>query len=170
MSEPAFDEPAPRIAGLTFIAQAFTLIACVILFAMMLVTFADVIGRYLFLAPLPAAYEMVSLMMPAVIFCALPLTVLRRGHITIDLLDSVTPRALLPLREIVVGLFSAAALALVAWRLWVRAEDQRTYEEVSDQLLWPLWPFSVAMSFLCALAALCALALVVLAVRHLFTR
>lgn len=162
------DEPAPKIAGLTFVAQAFSLIACVILFAMMLVTFADVIGRYLFLAPLPAAYELISLMMPAVIFCALPLTVLKSGHITIDLLDGVTPRVLVPLREIVVGIFSAVALALVSWRLWVRAVDQRDYEEVSDQLWWPLWPFSTAMSLLCALAALCAVALVVLSVRRLF--
>lgn len=166
MSEQITHEPAARIRGLTFVARAFSLIACVILFSMMLITFADVIGRYVFLAPLPAAYELISLMMPAVIFCALPLTVLRRGHVTVDLLDALVPRILLPVQEILVSLFSAGALALVSWRLAIRAEDQHTYEDVSDQLWLPLWPFSAAMAVLCALAALCALALAIQSARR----
>lgn len=168
MSDHSIQEPAADVRGLSFIARAFSLIACLILFGMMVITFADVIGRYVFARPLPAAYEIISLMMPAVIFCALPLTVLREGHVTIDLLDGVTPRVLVPLRSVVVHLVSAVALGLVAWRLAIRAEDQHTYEDVSDQLWLPLWPFSTAMSILCAIATVCALALAVQGLRTLF--
>lgn len=170
MTDQTTHEPAANVRGLTFVSRAFSFVACVLLFAMMVITFVDVIGRYVFLAPLPAAYEIISLMMPAIIFCALPLTVLRNGHVTIDLLDAMTPAWVVPIRDLVVALFSAAALALVSWRLVVRAQDAYAYEDVSDQLWIPLWPFSAGMAVLCAIATLCALALAVLAVQRMFNR
>ncbi|MDF1715413.1 MAG: TRAP transporter small permease [Antarcticimicrobium sp.] len=149
---------ADHIRGLTPLAGLLSRIACLLLFAMMLFTFADVVGRYFFASPLPAAYEIVSLMMPAIIFCALPLTVLREGHVTVDLLDSIVPRAAARVQAVVVHLASAAALALISWRLVIRSMDQLTYEEVTDELFLELWPFSAVMATLCAIAALAALA------------
>ncbi len=111
-------------------------------------------GRYLFSSPLPAAYEIVALIMPAIIFCALPLTVLKNGHVTVDLLDSFVPKWLEKIQQFIVNVFGAAALALLSWRLAVRSQDQNTYEEVTDELVLDLWPFSAAMSILCAVAAL----------------
>lgn len=149
---------ADHIRGLTPLAGLLSRIACLLLFAMMMFTFADVVGRYFFASPLPAAYEVVSLMMPALIFCALPLTVLREGHVTVDLLDSVIPRPVARVQAVIVHLISAAALALISWRLVIRSMDQRYYEEVTDELYLELWPFSAVMAALCAVAALAALA------------
>ena len=149
---------AGDVRGLTPLAGLLSRVACLLLFAMMLFTFADVVGRYFFANPLPAAYEIVSLMMPAIIFCALPLTVLREGHVTVDLLDAVIPRPVARVQAVIVHLLSAAALALISWRLAIRSIDQRTYEEVTDELFLELWPFSAAMAGLCAVAALAALA------------
>lgn len=149
---------ADRIRGLGPSARLLALVACILLFAMMIIVFIDVLGRYLFLAPLPAAYELVSLIMPATIFCALPLTMLREGHVTVDLLDALIPPRLETLQRVVVNLISTGALALVAWRLWVRSIDQAEYGEITDALFLPLWPFSAGMSVLCAVAALAALA------------
>lgn len=149
---------ADHVRGLTPLAGLLSRIACLLLFAMMMFTFADVVGRYFFASPLPAAYEVVSLMMPALIFCALPLTVLREGHVTVDLLDSVIPRPVARVQAVIVHLVSAAALALISWRLVIRSMDQRYYEEVTDELFLELWPFSAVMAALCAVAALAALA------------
>jgi TRAP-type transport system small permease protein len=148
---------ADRVRGLGPAARLLTVVSSLLLFAMMGVVFVDVIGRYLFLAPLPAAYELVSLLMPGIIFCALPLTVLREGHVTVDLLDSLVPRAVARIQGVLVNLFSAAALGLVAWRLWVLSGDQAEFDTVTDALFLPLWPFSVGMSALCVLAAVAAL-------------
>lgn len=131
-----------------------SLLSCLFLFMIMVVTFVDVIGRYLFLSPLPAAYEIVSLMMPAVIFLALPLTVWRNSHVTVDLLDSITPPRIARWRAFVVDLFGAATMILLAWRLAIRSRDQHRFEEVSDELILDLWPFSIAMAALCSAAAL----------------
>ena len=153
---------ADHVRGLTPLAGLLSRIACLLLFAMMLFTFADVVGRYFFANPLPAAYEIVSLTMPAIIFCALPLTVLREGHVTVDLLDSFIPRAVARVQAVIVHLLSAAALGLISWRLVIRSMDQRYYEEVTDELFLELWPFSAVMAALCAVATFAALANAVL--------
>ena len=127
------------------------------LFAMMLLTFVDVIGRYVFLAPLPAAYEIISLMMPGIIFCALPLTVLRETHVTVDLLDAFIPGAIARFQGVIVNLISAVALGLVTWRLWIKGTEDRYYETVTDELLLLIWPFGVGMAILCGIATLAAL-------------
>ena len=134
-------------------ARILSGLACIFLFAMMTITFVDVLGRYVFSSPLPAAYEIVSLIMPAIIFCALPLTVLKNVHVTVDLLDGFVPKWLSRIQAVVVNLFGAVALAVVSWRLAIRSQDQHTYEEVTDELVLDLWPFSAVMSVLCAVAA-----------------
>ena len=83
---------------------------------------------------------------------------MREGHVTVDLLVSIVPRAAARVQAVVVHLASAAALALISWRLVIRSMDQRTYEEVTDELFLELWPFSAVMATLCAIAALAALA------------
>jgi len=152
---------APRAAdyvrGLTPLSRVLVVVACIILFGMMLLTFVDVIGRYVFLRPLPAAYELVSLMMPAIIFCALPITVMREGHVTVDLLDSFVPRAAARIQGVFVNLIATIALGLVAWRLAVKASEDRYYESVTDELLFLIWPFGAGMALLCAIATVAAL-------------
>lgn len=129
-------------------------LACLALFAIMLLTVVDVIGRYLFASPLPAAYEMISFIMPCIIFCALPAVSLNHGHVTIDLLDRVVPARLQRLQHVAVHLIAAAAMALIAWRLWVLSGDHYRYEGVTDELFMPLWRFSLAMAVISAVAAL----------------
>ncbi|MDK3020683.1 TRAP transporter small permease [Pseudodonghicola flavimaris] len=155
---------AGHIRGLSPLAWFLTYIACLLLFAMMFLTFADVMGRYLFSAPLPATYEVVSLMMPAIIFCALPLTVLNENHVTVDLLDDIIPLPMAKIQAVFVHLFCTGALGLIAWRLAIKSFDQHEYEEVTDELFLAMWPFSAAMAGLCAIATLAALGNVILVV------
>ncbi|MFK7962404.1 MAG: TRAP transporter small permease [Burkholderiaceae bacterium] len=129
-------------------------IACTALFAMMMLTFADVIGRYFFASPVPAAYELISLIMPLIIFCALPYVNLTQGHVTIDLLDGFVPGGLLRWQMLLVHLVSTAALGLIAWRLAIASQDHHEFDGVTNELYLPLWPFSAAMSVLCIIGAI----------------
>ena len=65
------------------------LVAAIALFAMMALTFADVIGRKLLGASIPGSLELTELLMLAVIFVALPLTSLHGEHVVFDLLESL---------------------------------------------------------------------------------
>lgn len=128
-------------------------VACLALFAMMMLTFTDVVGRYFFASPLPAAYELISLIMPLIIFCALPTVNLSGGHVTIDLLDTFVPTGWQRWQGFVVSLVSAGALFLITWRLVVLSQDHHEFDGVTDELFLPLWPFSAVMSVLCLIAA-----------------
>lgn len=139
-------------------SQTLGVVSCILLFLMMLVTFVDVGGRYLFSSPLPAAYEIISLIMPGIIFCALPFVGYRETHVTIDLLDTFLTPVVRRWQGFLVSLFSAAALGFVAYRLYARSVDHQRFREVTDELFLPLWPFSLLMSILCAVATLAMLA------------
>jgi len=138
----------------TMPGRVLGLVACISLFAMMLLTFSDVIGRYFFASPVPAAYELISLIMPLIIFCALPYVNLTQGHVTIDLLDGFIPASLRRWQMLIVHLISGMALALIAWRLAVAAQDHHEFDGVTNELYLPLWPFSTVMSVLCLIAAI----------------
>ena len=62
------------------------------------------------------------------------------------------------MQGVVVNLVSAAALALVTWRLSVKGWEDRYYETVTDELLLLIWPFGLGMALLCAIATVAALA------------
>ena len=133
-------------------------VAAVLLFCMMVLTFIDVAGRYVFSSPLPAAYELISLIMPAIIFCALPYVGYRENHVTIDLLDIFLSPTVKRWQGFVVNLVSAVALGFIAYRLFARFQDHKRFGEVTDELFLPLWPFSLIMSILCAIATLALIA------------
>lgn len=135
-------------------SRALGVISCLMLFVMMVLTFVDVAGRYLFSSPLPAGYEVISLIMPAIIFCALPHVCQQENHVTIDLLDSFVTEALRRWQGVFVSLVSAGAMMFIAWRLFERYRDHLRFNQVTDELYLPLWPFSLAMAVLCGIAVL----------------
>lgn len=52
-------------------------------------TFADVLGRYVFSSPVRGSLEMIEFAMALVIFTALPLVTRQREHVTVSLIDGM---------------------------------------------------------------------------------
>jgi TRAP-type C4-dicarboxylate transport system permease small subunit len=65
--------------------KALTWIGYISIIVMILVTFADVTGRYLFLLPLPGAYQIIEYAMAAMAGFAMSYTTTQLGHIVVDL-------------------------------------------------------------------------------------
>jgi TRAP-type C4-dicarboxylate transport system permease small subunit len=124
---------------------------------MMLLTFVDVTGRYIFNSPLPALHEIISFMMPGLIFCILPLVCSKEEHVTIDLLDAFVPKRVKRLQAIFVNLISSGAMFFLAWRLAEKSATHFEYGEVTDDLYLILWPFSLLIAALSAIAAIALL-------------
>jgi len=130
------------------------LVAGTLLMAMMLLTAADVGGRYFFNAPVMGAQELTEMLMASAMFAALPLVTAAREHVTVSLFDSAFRGRLLVVRSLLVDLFSLVALLAFGWRLFAMGE---TLAEYGDQTLFlglPLAPvawFMAAMSFASAL-------------------
>ena len=128
--------------------------ASVILFVLMLVTFVDVVGRYIFNHPLRGAFEGTELMLLVLIFAGLPLVSHADEHVTMDFIDHmVGARG----RAIVVALshgICAATFLGLAWLIWLKAGKISAYGDTTDVLRIAIGPFVYFMALMIALSGL----------------
>ena len=129
------------------------LLAAVALFAIMGLTFADVLGRKFFSGSIPGALELTEILMVVVIFTCLPLVAFSGEHVVFDSLDRWLPAPLARAQQAVMELFSACVMAGLSWLMWGKAGDLMSYGETTSQLKMPLGVFVYLMSVLLALAA-----------------
>ncbi|MCA0961229.1 TRAP transporter small permease [Salipiger bermudensis] len=144
MSEALPETTRPR--GAFGLRAALAVLGGVLLMALMGMTVTDVIGRYVFNAPLRGATELTELLLAAVVFLGLPAVALADEHVTVDLVTDRMPAAIKPWRGAATGLFSAVVLAVVAWRVWVYAAQIGGYGGTTTTLAIPIAP----LGYFCA--------------------
>ena len=76
---------------LNAVVRTFLNIAMVVLAAMMLLTVADVTGRYLFNRPLTGSTEVTEFMMACLSFLAMAWCTKKKTHIKLDIMDRYLP-------------------------------------------------------------------------------
>jgi len=125
--------------------------AAVILFVLMMITFADVVARYLFNFPLRGAFEITELMLLVLIFAGLPLVSHADEHVTMDFIDHMLPRPALRALERVVHAVCAAVLFFLTWQIWLKAGKIAAYGDTTDVLRILVAPFVYFMAAMIAL-------------------
>ena len=111
-------------------------VTALLLFAMMMLTFADVIGRYIFTAPIFGAAEMIQFLLAMTIFGGLCLSNARDEHITVELLEARLDRLFPVTRRIIVQAFSVGIMAIIAWQLYQFALDAQRVGTKTVVLEW----------------------------------
>lgn len=151
----AADSPtaAPPSALLRRTEQLLGAVAAMTLVAMVLLTCIDVVGRYLLNRPLTGAFELSELAMGALVFSSLPLVTLRRRQVTVDLFDRLVPATWRPAQDALVNLVAAGCTGVIAWRLWIKAEDMMRAGETTASLKIPVYPLVYYMAVLCFVSA-----------------
>jgi TRAP-type C4-dicarboxylate transport system permease small subunit len=129
-------------------------IAALALFAMMLLTFADVVGRKVLGNSIPGAVELTELGMLVLIFMALPLASLAGEHITFDLLDRILPSRALFLQQTLAHVLTGAAFGGAAWLVWRRSARTFQMGDITSRLEIPLGPFHQMIAVMLLLTAL----------------
>lgn len=119
-----------------------------VLFAMMGLTFIDVVLRYVFNAPLRGAFEVTELLMVMLIYSGLPLVSRHDEHVTTDLLDRYMPAAGRRVQHVIVHLICTAMLIGVTWIIWIKAGKIAAYGDTTAALQIRISPFVYLM---CAL-------------------
>lgn len=130
------------------------IVAAVTLFAMMLLTFADVVGRKLLGGSIPGAVELTELCMLVMIFAALPLASLVGEHIVFDLLDRVVPVRLFQLQQMLSHLLTGLAFGGAAWLVWLRSARTFSMGDITSRLEIPLGPFHQMVAVMLGVTAL----------------
>lgn len=137
------------------ITHVLEVLCSIVLAAMMLLTFVDVIGRYVFGAPIFGASEMISTMLALTIFLGLGIANARDKHIVVELIDKKV-RAVAPKTyDIVVQGFSIAAMCLIVFVLYQQTVETAHSGAKTIVLEWPIAWISGAVTVLAALSVAC---------------
>jgi TRAP-type C4-dicarboxylate transport system permease small subunit len=127
--------------------------AALTLFAMMALTCVDVVGRYAFSRPVAGGLEVIEIMMALIVYAALPLVTMREEHVTVDVLDAITPDWLLRVQHVAASLVCAVVAGVLAWRLFLRAGRMMGYGDTTAVLKVALYPLTYTMAAMMALTA-----------------
>ena len=147
MSEPekAWERRADAVLGIA---------ASILLLCMMVLTFADVVARYLFNRPIRGGFEITELLLLVLIFAGLPLVSHADEHVTMDFIDRLLPpRAMAVLARAVHALVAALFLFL-SWQVYLKAERISRYGDTTDVLLITIGPFVYFMAAMVLLTGL----------------
>lgn len=129
------------------------------LFAIMALTFFDVLGRKAVSNSIPGSLELTELLMVVVIFGSLPLVSRRGEHVEFDSLDPFLPLWVRKMQWVLVHVLCAGVLLALAW-LMIRTGVQFSETgETTAQLRIPKAPFIYGMGVLCGVTALVHLVL-----------
>ncbi len=155
--------------GVRKTSNGFNFIAAIALVAMMLHVNIDVLGRYLFNAPLPMTTEVVSAYyMVAVVFLPLAAIEWSDGHISVEIISQFigeTPQRFLMLAT---GLVAAAYFAGITWRTWLVAIRKfEVGEFITGVAVLSIWPTRFLVPLGCGLIVL---VLLIKAYRRLFPK
>jgi len=131
------------------------------LVAMILLVVVSVLGRALFLLPVPGDFEIVALGTGIAIFLFLPYCYLQRGNVAVDVFIRNLSPAVQRGTDIVASIVFALVGGLFAWRMLFGLLDTFRYQDISMIVGVPIWwvyPFAVAsFALLCVSAAYTAL-------------
>jgi len=129
------------------ISRIFGVVAVGTLIAMMMLTVADIVLRYVFNRPIPASLEFTEYLMLGVVFLALAWCALKGMHVKVDILVSrFSPRV----HAVFSGINSLVVLAvcvLLVSQNYSESIVARQYHSASDVTGIPWYPFYLVVAF-----------------------
>jgi TRAP-type C4-dicarboxylate transport system permease small subunit len=125
--------------------------ASALLFGLMLLTFVDVVARYLLNRPIRGAFEVTELALLVLIFAGLPLVSRADEHVTMDFIDRVLPPAGQRALIRIVHFVCAAIMFFLTWQVWIKAGKIAGYGDTTDVLRIAVGPFVYFMDAMIAL-------------------
>jgi TRAP-type C4-dicarboxylate transport system permease small subunit len=109
-------------------------------------TFGDVVARYFFNKPFTFTVEVTELAMGLIVYLGVGLTTHSGGHIVVDVVTLRLSERWRALLALVTNALALAFLALLVWRLWLRADLLFEKGDTTPVWLIPLWPVAFGMA------------------------
>ena len=139
-------------AALPLILRMLEALCALLLFTMMMLTFADVVGRYVFSAPIFGAAEMIQFLLAMTIFAGLSLVNAYDDHITVDLFEPLLDKYIPTLRRFLVQAFSVLVMAIITVEMTEFALEAHQLDSITVVLEWPLVIVSGTVALLSAIS------------------
>jgi TRAP-type C4-dicarboxylate transport system permease small subunit len=127
--------------AISWLESAFETVTVILMLAIMVIVFTDVVSRYILNSPLTWAFDLIGLyLMAGVFFLSLSKTYAVNGHVGVDILLQRASPKWRRFAEIVTCAFSIPLFGLMAF-----VGAQRAYvswindETLSGLIAWPTW-------------------------------
>lgn len=116
-------------------------IGALALFLMMGLTAVDVVGRYIFSAPITGTFELTEFLVLILIFSFIGYTQSQKSHVSVDLLVMNFPGKIRLVIDVFNHVICLILMALITWRGAVKALEMMEVGEASPNLQIPDYPF-----------------------------
>ena len=123
------------------ISTALAYVGAFSLFGIMCLTTADVVGRYLFNAPITGVFELTEFMVLILIFSFLAYTQFSKGHVSVDLLVIHFPKKIRKAIALFNHSLCLLLMILITYMGFERALEMHEFREASPNLGVPIYPF-----------------------------
>jgi TRAP-type C4-dicarboxylate transport system permease small subunit len=117
-----------------------------LIFFLTVITFIDILGRYLFNSPITGVFEITELALAVMVFLALGYTQVFKGHVTIDFFVSRLNPAKRKCMEIFMLSVSFLLISVLTWELGLHTVRLYRAGNVTGVLELPHWPIVLTMA------------------------
>ncbi|MGH1464479.1 MAG: TRAP transporter small permease [Cognatishimia sp.] len=108
---------------------------------MMALTVVGVVMRYVFHSPILGVNELIELSSVALVVLAIPYCASEREHISVDILDSRLGATGRFIGDIIAYVTGIVVLSFLTNRSWHKALEALEYDDVTNMIQVPIWPF-----------------------------
>lgn len=127
---------------------ACAIIAEGLVFLLMNLVTAEIIGRHFLGKPIPGHYEVATLLLILILYFGVAYTQLERGHIRVELLTSKLNVRKQELLELITLFLSLIVSLLMFWATVKRAKISVSEREfISGIINFPIWPSKCGVAF-----------------------
>ena len=130
----------------TGFSSFFNMVASAALVLMMVLSCADIFMRYLFNSPITGTYDIVGLSGAVLAAFAMPYTMLKKGHVAVELLVQSLSRGKQMVIETFSHLLGISLFLVLVWQAIVLSRDMKAAGEVTPTLLLPFYPIVYCMA------------------------
>jgi TRAP-type C4-dicarboxylate transport system permease small subunit len=128
------------------ISDFFNMIASAALVLMMVLSCADIFMRYLFNRPITGTYDVVGLSGAVLVSFALPYTMLKKGHVAVELLVQSLSRGKRLVIETFSHLLGISLFLVLVWQAILLSRDMKAAGEVTPTVHLPFYPIVYCMA------------------------
>ena len=130
----------------TGVSSLFNMVASASLVVMMLLTSADVFMRYLLNSPITGTYDLVGLLGAVLASFAMPYTMLKKGHVAVEILIQSLSKGKQLIIETFTHLLGISLFLVLVWQAILLSRDMKAAGEVTPTLLLPFYPIVYCMA------------------------
>ena len=132
--------------AVTGMSTFFNMIASAALMLMMVLSCADIFMRYLFSRPITGTYDVVGLSGAVLVSFALPYTMLKKGHVAVELLVQSLSRGKQLVIETFSHLLGISLFLVMVWQAILLSRDMKAAGEVTPTVHLPFYPIVYCMA------------------------